>query len=70
MYYVSLYLASQKWKGEDGSKWFAGKSSEENLKEAEGWINNWIEITTTIGQGEFDSPNYDALLFNSNVYAL
>ncbi len=58
MYYVSLYLASQKWKGEDGSKWFTGKSSEENLKEAEGWINNWIEITTTIGQGEFDSPHY------------
>ncbi|WP_448377406.1 hypothetical protein [Fervidobacterium sp.] len=58
MYYTSLYLASQKWKNEDSSTWFTGKSSHENFKEAEEWINKWIEITTTIGQGEFDSPHY------------
>jgi len=58
MYYVSLYLAAQEWKNQDGTKWFNGKSSSENFKESEEWINKWIEITTTIGQGEFDSPRY------------
>jgi hypothetical protein len=58
MYYASLYLASQKWKDEEPSTWFTGKSSKENFKEAEEWLNKWIEITTTIGQGEFDSPHY------------
>jgi hypothetical protein len=70
MYYASLYLASQKWKDEEPSTWFTGKSSKENFKEAEEWLNKWIEITTTIGQGEFDSPHLYALLFNPNVYAL
>ena len=58
MYYTSLYLAAQTWPGEDGSQWYNGKSSEENFKEGEGWLNHWMRITTTIGQGEFDSPGY------------
>jgi len=58
MYYTSLYLAAQTWPGEDRSRWYTGKSSGENFREAEGWINEWMRITTTIGQGEFDSPSY------------
>lgn len=58
MYYTGLYLAAQTWKGYNGDFWYTGKSSEENFLEGEGWLNDWIEITTTIGQGEFDSPTY------------
>lgn len=58
MYYASLYLAAQTWPGEGRSQWYNGKSSSENFKEAEGWINHWMKTTTTIGQGEFDSPSY------------
>jgi len=58
MYYTGLYLASQTWPGHDGKSWFTGKSSDENFREADEWLNEWIKITTTIGQGEFDSPTY------------
>ncbi len=58
MYYSSLYLASQEWKNVNGSEWYTGKSSYENFKESEGWLNEWINIAMTIGQGEFDSPHY------------
>ncbi len=58
MYYSGLYLAAQTWQGFDGEFWYTGKSSQENFREAEGWLNEWIKITTTIGQGEFDSPTY------------
>lgn len=58
MYYTGLYLASQTWPNEDRSQWFNGKTSSENFKEAEEWLNRWMKITTTIGQGEFDSPTY------------
>jgi hypothetical protein len=58
MYYTGLYLASQTWPELDGVRWFNGKSSSDNFTEADGWLNHWITITTTIGQGEFDSPTY------------
>ncbi len=58
MYYTGIYLAAQTWPHEAGTEWFNGKSSEENFREAEGWLNHWITLTTTIGQGEFDSPTY------------
>lgn len=58
MYYTGLYLAAQTWPSEDRSQWFNGKSSTENFREAEGWLNQWMKITSTIGQGEFDSPTY------------
>jgi hypothetical protein len=60
MYYVSLYLAAQTWSNEEGSTWFNGKNSKENFEDAEGWLNFWMQTTTTIGQGEFDSPIYAA----------
>ncbi|MCK5572876.1 MAG: hypothetical protein KAJ12_08955, partial [Bacteroidetes bacterium] len=43
---------------EPGSGWFNGKSSVENRVEAEEYLMEWIRITTTIGQGEFDTPDY------------
>jgi hypothetical protein len=58
MYYTGMYLAAQTWPGEPGTAWFNGKSSKENLDEAAGWLKQWIRTTSTIGQGEFDSPTY------------
>jgi hypothetical protein len=57
-YYTGLYLAAQTWPNEDRSRWFNGKSSSENFKESEEWLNHWMNTTATIGQGEFDSPTY------------
>jgi hypothetical protein len=58
MYYTSLFLAAEQWPGLPGPEWFNGKSSDENLTEAREYIEHWTRITTTIGQGEFDSPDY------------
>jgi hypothetical protein len=58
MYHASLYLAAEQWPGLPGSEWYNGKSSDENLADARGYLLHWMEITTTIGQGEFDSPDY------------
>ncbi len=58
MYYSSLYIAAEEWAGLPGSEWFNGRSSDENLQEAREYLIHWITITTTIGQGEFDSPDY------------
>ena len=69
MYYTGLYLAAQTWPNEDGTRWFNGKTSEENFREAEGWLNHWMTITSTIGQGEFDSPTY-MTVFVSPMFVL
>ncbi|MDZ7304493.1 MAG: hypothetical protein ONB44_20405 [candidate division KSB1 bacterium] len=58
MYYASLFLAAEQWPNLPGSEWYNGKSSEENRDEAKAYLMHWIKITTTIGQGEFDSPDY------------
>ncbi len=58
LYYTSLYLMSQLYPNESGSTWYTGKSSEENLEEARLWIEGWVKLTTTRGQGEYDSPHY------------
>jgi hypothetical protein len=58
MYYTSLFLAAEQFPGLPGSEWYNGRTSDENRAEAKEYIIRWIEITTTIGQGEFDSPNY------------
>ncbi|MEO8168153.1 MAG: hypothetical protein ABI623_07900, partial [bacterium] len=58
MYYASLYIATEQWPGLPGSEWYNGKSSDENRIEARDYLIHWIKITTTIGQGEFDSPDY------------
>jgi hypothetical protein len=58
LYYTSLYLMAQKWPNQPGEMWYSGKSSEENFEEARQWIEGWVKLTTTRGQGEYDSPHY------------
>jgi hypothetical protein len=58
MYYTSLYLMSQMYPNEPGTSWYTGKSSEENLAEARDYLVHWMDITTTIGQGEFNPTGY------------
>ena len=58
LYYSTLYLMAEEHPGESGKRWFTGKSSEENLREARSFLEHWTELTTTIGQGEYDSPHY------------
>ncbi len=58
MYYSSLYLMAQLWPGEPGDRWFNGKSSDENFVEARDYILHWMNLTTTIGQGEYDCTHY------------
>jgi hypothetical protein len=58
MYYMSLYLAAESWPGEPGPAWYNGRSSDENAREAREYLLDWMRITTTVGQGEFDSPTY------------
>jgi hypothetical protein len=58
MYHASLFLAAEQWPNLPGSEWYNGKSSEENLRDAKEYLIHWMNISTTIGQGEFDSPDY------------
>jgi hypothetical protein len=58
MYYSALFLAAEQWPHLPGSEWYNGKSSDENREEAKDYLIHWMKITTTIGQGEFDSPDY------------
>jgi hypothetical protein len=58
MYYTSLYLAAELWPNEAGDRWFTGKSSTENLQEARAYLVHWMNLTTTIGQGEYDCTHY------------
>ena len=55
LYYTCLYLMSQLW---PDAEWYTGKSSAENLREAEAWIDGWVKLTTTRGQGEYDCTHY------------
>jgi hypothetical protein len=58
LYYTCLYLMSQMWADQPGDSWYTGKSSAENMEEAREWIEGWVKLTTTRGQGEYDSPHY------------
>jgi len=58
MYYASLYLVTQLYPDEPGTEWFNGRSSTENFEESRDYILHWMDLTVTIGQGEFDSPGY------------
>lgn len=58
MYYTTLYLMSEYWPDLPGSEWYTGKSSAENLEEARDYLIKWIDITTSIGQGEYDCTHY------------
>ena len=65
MYYTSLYLMAQLWPDQ---VWYNGKTSAENLHEAAGWLESWVHLTTTRGQGEYDSPSYMGYYFLSMSY--
>ncbi len=58
MYHASLFVAAEQWPGLPGTEWFNGKSSDENRQDAADYLRHWVRLTTTIGQGEFDSPDY------------
>jgi hypothetical protein len=58
LYYASLCLAAEANPGAGPGAWYNGKSSAENIAEARAYIGDWIRITTSYGQGEFNSPNY------------
>ncbi len=67
IYYTGLYLAAQTWPDLGAEKWFTGKSAAENMAEAKGWLEYWIDITARIGQGEFDSPTYMPVYLSSLI---
>ncbi len=58
MYYTTLYLMSQFWPDLPASEWYTGKSSAENLEEAREYLIYWMNLTTSIGQGEYDCTHY------------
>jgi len=58
LYYTSMYLMAQMWPEMGGEGWFNGKSSKENFEEARRWIESWVKLTTTKGQGEYDCTHY------------
>lgn len=65
MYYTSLYLMAQLWPDQ---QWYTGKTSAENMSEAAGWLESWVHLTVTRGQGEYDSPTYMGYYFLSMSY--
>lgn len=58
MYYASLYLMAELYPDEPAESWYTGKSSAENLAEARGYLIDWMDLATTIGQGEFNPTHY------------
>lgn len=58
MYYASMYLMSQYWPDLSGDEWFTGKSSQENMEEAREYLTWWMDLNTSIGQGEYDCTHY------------
>jgi len=58
MYYVSLYLAAEMFPDAGPEAWYNGKSSKEIMADAKEFLLDWMRITTSYGQGEYDSPNY------------
>lgn len=60
MYYISLYLMAELYPNEPAESWYSGKSSAENLAEAREYLIHWMDLATTIGQGEFNCSHYIA----------
>lgn len=58
MYHTAMYLMAQMYPDDPGSEWWNGLSSEENFREGEGWLLDWMNLTTTIGQGEYNPTHY------------
>jgi len=58
MYYTSLFLMSELHPDDAGPTWFNGKSSAENRAEAKAYLLHWMDLATTIGQGEYNPTHY------------
>ncbi len=58
LYYATLYLMTEAFPDDGPETWYSGKSAEENRAEARDYLLRWIDLTTTKGQGEYDSPHY------------
>lgn len=58
MYYTAMYLMAELYPDDPAESWYNGRSSAENRAEAKEYLIDWMNITTTIGQGEFDSARY------------
>jgi|UniRef100_UPI00404B4F04 hypothetical protein len=58
MYYASLYLISELYPNEPADSWYNGRTSEENLAESRAFLIDWMNTTTTVGQGEFNPSHY------------
>jgi hypothetical protein len=58
MYYTSLYLMTELYPDDPADSWFNGKSSAENRAEAKAYLVHWMDLATTIGQGEFNPTHY------------
>lgn len=58
MYYISLYLMAELYPDEPAETWYSGRSSAENLAEARSFLIHWMDLTTTVGQGEFNPTHY------------
>lgn len=58
MYYTSLFLMSELYPDDPAASWFNGKSSAENRAEAKEYLIHWMDLATTIGQGEFNPTHY------------
>jgi hypothetical protein len=58
MYYASLYLMTELYPDDPAESWFTGKSSAENRAEAKAYLLHWMDLATTIGQGEFNPTHY------------
>ncbi len=58
IYYTSLYIVSEMYIDDGPEMWFNGRSARENLDDAVSYLRDWVRLTTTIGQGEYDSPGY------------
>ena len=58
MYYASLYLMAELYPDDPPESWYNGRSSAENREEAREYLIDWMNLTTTIGQGEYDSARY------------
>ena len=58
MYYTSLYLMSELYPNEPADSWYSGKNSAENLAESREYLIHWMDLATTVGQGEFNPTHY------------
>lgn len=58
MFYASLYLMAELHPDEPAESWYSGKSSAENLAESRDYLLHWMDLTTTVGQGEFNCTHY------------